>query len=120
MRSDFVKALEHALDIGFPGTGPSFEELRLQPRDTPQDHRFDQALAAAKVMQNGGMREAGVGGDFLKADRVGTTGEQTAFGSLEDCAASLRGISTTSICVLVPRAFCAGATAAGLSRSCRH
>src|SRR5580692_11862506 len=105
MRSDFVKALEHTLDIGFPGAGPSFEELRLQPRDTPQDHRFDQSFAAAEVMQNGGMRDAGVGGDFLEPDSVGTTGEQTALGRLEDCAPSLRGISTSSICGPVPRAF---------------
>src|SRR5580704_6862464 len=119
MRSDFVKALEHALDIGFPGAGPSFEELRLQPRDTPQDHRLDQALAAAEVVQNRGMRDAGVGADFLQPDRVGTAGEQTALGSLEDCAARLRGISTTSICGPVPSfpaafpATTARATAAG-------
>src|SRR5271166_3586363 len=127
MRSDFVKALEHALDIGFPRARPSFEKLRLQPRDTPQDHRFDQALAAAEVMQNGGMRDAGGGGDFLQPDGVGTTGEQTALSRLEDCAASLRGISTASICDAISRAFPAafstttgGATAAVLSRSCRH
>ena len=83
MRSDFVKALEHALAIGFPGAGPSFEELRLKPRDTPQDHPFDQAFAAAEVMQNGRMRDASVGSDFLQPDRVGTTGEQTVSPSAE-------------------------------------
>jgi hypothetical protein len=75
MRSDFVKALEHALDIGFLRARPSLQELRLKPRDAPQDHRFNQALAATKVMQDRGMRDAGVGGDFLKADRFGPATE---------------------------------------------
>jgi hypothetical protein len=49
-RSDLVKALENALDVRFFRARPSLEELRLKPCDAPQDHRFNQPLAATKVM----------------------------------------------------------------------
>ena len=53
------------------------------------------------------MRDAGVGGDFLKPDRVGSSSTQTTLGCLEDRGASLRGASTPSG---------RSATAHGLSR----
>jgi hypothetical protein len=96
MRRDLVKAFEHALDVGFFRTRPSFEELRLKPADAAQDHRFNQPFAASEVMKNRGMRDAGVGGNFLKTDRLRTSDQQTALGSLQDRDPSLRRASTPS------------------------
>src|ERR1700683_5635503 len=83
-RSDFVKALSHALDVGFLRARPSLEELRLKLADAPQNHRFDQTFAAAEVMQNRGMRDAGVGGNFLQPESLGTSDKQAPPGGPED------------------------------------
>ena len=81
-----VEALEGALDIGLLSTWPSFEELRLEPREAVQDHRFDEPFAAAEMMQNSGMGQAHVGGDFLQADCFGPAADQAALGGIENCA----------------------------------
>src|SRR5216683_2226277 len=96
VRSDLEEALEHARDIRLFRTRPSLEELRLKPCDATQDHRFDQTLAAAKVMQDRWMRDAGVGGDFLKPDRLWPAAEETALGGLQYCAASVFSAATPS------------------------
>jgi hypothetical protein len=62
--------------------------LRLKLADAPQNHRFDQTFAAAEVMQNRGMRDAGVGGNFLQPDSLGTSDKQAPLGGLEDRIAS--------------------------------
>ncbi len=95
-RSDVIKALEHALDVGFFRARPSLEELRLKFSDAAHDHRLDQALAAAKVMEDRGMRDAGVGGDFLKPNCLGTTVDESALCGFQDRVPSLRSASTPS------------------------
>ena len=97
MRSDFVEAIEHALDVGFLRARPSLEELRLEISDAAQNHRFDKTFAAAEVMEDRGMRDAGVGGDFLKPDRLRTSAKQTPFCRLQNRAASFRRASTLSV-----------------------
>ena len=96
VRRDLKKTLEDALDVRFFRAWPSLEELRLKPCDAVQDHRFDQALAATEVMQDRGMRDAGVGGDFLKPDRLRPAVEESALSGLQDCAASVLGAPTAS------------------------
>jgi hypothetical protein len=51
-------------------------------------------------MKYRGMRDACVGGDFLKPDSVGSLVEETALCRLEDRVASLRGAATPSRCGL--------------------
>ncbi len=96
MRRDFVKALEHALDVRFLRTRPSFEELRLKIRDAPDDHRFDQTFAAAEVMEDRGMRDADVGSDFLKPDCLRTAVEKSTLCSFQDSEPSLRSAPAPS------------------------
>ncbi len=101
-RSDIIKAIEHAFDVRLFRAGPSFEKLRLEIRDAAHNHRFDQTLAAAKVMQDRGMRDAGVGGDFLKSNCLRTAGQQAPFCRFEDRFLSLRRASTPSSPCPVP------------------
>lgn len=93
-RSDVIKAIEHALDVGFLSARPSLKELRLKPADAAQNHRLDQTFAAAEVMQDRWMRNAGVGGDFLKSDCFRTAVNEPALCSFQYRVPSLRGAST--------------------------
>ena len=102
-RGDFVKAIEHALDVGFFRARPSFEELRLKPSDSTLHHRFNETFAAAKVMKDRWMRNAGVGSDFLKPDRLRTSAKQAPLRCFEYHAPSLRRASTPSSRGPVPR-----------------
>jgi hypothetical protein len=101
-RSDFVKTIEHAFDVGFLRARPSLEELRLKLSDAAQNHRFDKTFAAAEVMKDRGMRDAGVGGDFLKAYRLRTSAKQTTLRCFKDRVPSLGRASTASSRGTVP------------------
>ena len=93
-RSDVIKALEHALDVGFLSARPSLKELRLKPADAAQDHRLDQTLSATEVMQDRRMRNACVGGDFLKPDCLRAAVNEPALCSFQYCVPRLRSAST--------------------------
>ncbi len=93
-RRYFVKTIEHTLDVGFLRARPPLEKLRLKLSDTAHDHRFDKTFAAAEVMKNRGMRDAGVGGDLLQSNRLGSPVEEPALRSFQDRKPSLRGAST--------------------------
>jgi hypothetical protein len=70
------------------------------------------------------MRDAGVGGDFLKPDRLRPPAEETALGGLQDRAPSLRSASTPSSSGPAPSGaspkVASGTTAARLSRPGSH
>src|SRR5271166_4816507 len=94
IRRDFVKALEDALDVRVLRAWPSFEELLLQSGQAMHDHRLHQTFAASEMMQDGGMRDAYVGGDILQPDCFRSAADQTAFRHIENLSARIRRGST--------------------------